>query len=88
MEKHIHLHLYTGANKTAPAVKVEQPAQPAQYDCGCGGSHDEHLGFNKLKSQLRHEKGVTNAGGLAAVIGRKNLGAKEFAAKAVAGKAK
>lgn len=37
-----------------------------------------YVGFDKLKSKLAGEKGVTNPGALAASIGRKKYGAKAF----------
>ena len=77
MSKHIHIHLYAGANKTVPA-KDEKP-------CSCS-SHDEHLGFEKLKNKLAHKKGVTNPAALAASIGRKKLGTANFEKRAEAGK--
>ena len=46
----------------------------------------KYLGFDKLKSQLAKEKGVTDPGALAAVIGRKKYGAKTFNHAARTGK--
>lgn len=48
----------------------------------------EHIGFNKLKGELAHEKGVHNPGAVAAAIGRKKYGAEGMAHKAAAGKMK
>jgi len=42
--------------------------------------------FAKLKNALSHEKGIKNAGALAAVIGRKKWGNKKMAAWSAAGK--
>jgi hypothetical protein len=39
----------------------------------------EYVGFDKMKEKLSHQKGVTDAGGLAAYIGRKKYGKKGFA---------
>jgi hypothetical protein len=40
---------------------------------------EKHIGFKKLKGELAHQKGVHNAGALAAYIGRKKYGKKGFA---------
>lgn len=45
-----------------------------------------YVGFAKLKSQLAHEKGVTDPGALAAVIGRRKYGAKKFNSAARSGR--
>lgn len=45
-----------------------------------------YMGFDKLKTELSKEKGVTNPGGLAAYIGRKKDGAARFNAAARKGK--
>lgn len=42
----------------------------------------KHIGFNKLKNQLSHEKGVTNPGGLAYTIGKDKFGKKGMQKKA------
>lgn len=47
-----------------------------------------HIGFNKLKGELAHEKGVSDPGAVAAAIGDKKYGKKGMEAKAKAGKAK
>jgi hypothetical protein len=39
---------------------------------------EKYMGFDKLKNKLSHEKGVTDPGGLAAVIGKKKYGSKNF----------
>lgn len=44
--------------------------------------------FRDLKNRLSKEKGVTNPGGLAAVIGAKKYGQKKMTAMASAGKRK
>lgn len=44
--------------------------------------------FAALKSKLSHEKGVTDPGALAAVIGRKKWGGKRMAAMARQGRAR
>jgi hypothetical protein len=44
--------------------------------------------FEKLKGELEHRKGVTNPGGLAAMIGRRKFGAKRMAHMAAAGRAR
>lgn len=45
-----------------------------------------YVGFDKLKGELAHEKGVKNPGALAAAIGRRKYGAKKFGRYAAAGK--
>jgi hypothetical protein len=47
-----------------------------------------HIGFNKLKSKLAGESGVTDPAGLAATIGRKKFGKAGMEKKAAAGKKK
>lgn len=42
--------------------------------------------FAKLKNALSHEKGIKNAGALAAVIGRKKWGASKMAKCSAAGR--
>lgn len=42
-------------------------------------------GFSKLKGELSHQKGIKNPGALAASIGRKKYGAKEFNKHAATG---
>lgn len=49
---------------------------------------EAHIGFDKLKAKLSHQKGVKNPGGLAASIGRQKYGDKGMAKKAAAGKKK
>lgn len=44
-----------------------------------------YIGFDKLKSKLSHEKGITNPGALAASIGRKKYGKKAFQKHASSG---
>lgn len=44
--------------------------------------------FDELAEKLARRKGVTDPKALAAVIGRKKLGAKAFNAKAAAGRRK
>ncbi len=44
--------------------------------------------FDKLKNKLADQPGVYDPAGLAAKIGRKELGKEEFQARAVAGKKK
>lgn len=44
-----------------------------------------YVGFDKLKGQLAHEKGVKNPGALAASIGRKKYGKKAFQKHAASG---
>lgn len=44
--------------------------------------------FKALEGKLDHKKGVTNPGGLAAMIGRKKYGAKRMAEMAAKGKEK
>lgn len=73
MGKHIHLHFYTGAAKSAPVKDAKTP------DCSC--TQDAHLGFKKLESKLAHEKGVIDPAGLAAAIGRRKFGPREMAEK-------
>lgn len=41
-------------------------------------------GFDKLKGELAHEKGVRNPGAVAAAIGRKKYGKKSFQQHAAA----
>lgn len=48
---------------------------------------DEHIGFEKLKNQLSHKKGVRDPGAVAAAIGRRKYGGKGMAKKAAAGRA-
>jgi hypothetical protein len=48
----------------------------------------EHLGFDKLKEEVSHEKGVTNPGGIAYAAGVKKYGKAGMEAKAKAGKKK
>lgn len=48
---------------------------------------EKHIGFDKLKGELSHEKGVKNPGALAAYIGRKKYGAKKMAKAAASHKA-
>ena len=43
-------------------------------------------GFAKLKGELAERKGVTNPGALAASIGRKKYGSRQFKAAAASGK--
>lgn len=45
-----------------------------------------YIGFDKLKGELAHRKGVTDPGALAAYIGRKKMGTKTFNRYAAAGK--
>jgi hypothetical protein len=47
---------------------------------------EKKVGFKKLKGKLSHEKGVKDAGALAASIGRNKYGAKGMAKKAAAGR--
>jgi hypothetical protein len=47
-----------------------------------GGITEEHEGFDKLKGELSHEKGVKDPGAVAAAIGRKKYGKKAMAAGA------
>ena len=42
--------------------------------------------FSGLKAELAHEKGIRHPGALAASIGRKKYGAKNFAAMAAKGR--
>lgn len=44
-----------------------------------------YVGFDKLKGELAHQKGVTNPGALAAYIGRKKYGAKAMGKAAKSG---
>jgi len=44
--------------------------------------------FAALKKELGHKKGVTNAGALAAWIGRKKFGKKKFASLSAKGRKK
>ncbi len=44
----------------------------------------KYIGFDKLKGELANKPGVTNPGGLAAVIGARKYGAKKMH-KAAAG---
>jgi hypothetical protein len=55
----------------------------------CGGPvMEKHVGFARLKNKLAHKKGVTDPAALAASIGRKKYGAKNFQKKAAAGRKK
>jgi hypothetical protein len=45
-----------------------------------------YVGFLKLKRELASKPGVTNPAGLAASIGRKKYGAKNYGAAAAKGK--
>lgn len=45
-----------------------------------------YVGFEKLKSKLSAEKGVTNPGALAAAIGRRKYGKSKFDSYAAKGK--
>jgi len=45
-----------------------------------------YMGFDKLKGELSHEKGVDNPGAVAASIGRKKYGKAAFQHFAAAGK--
>lgn len=46
----------------------------------------KYVGFDKLKGELAHEKGVYNPGGLAAAIGRRKYTKKRFDHAAAEGK--
>jgi hypothetical protein len=39
---------------------------------------EKYMGFDKLKKKLAHEKGVSDPAGLAAAIGKKKYGSKDF----------
>jgi len=58
-----------------PAPRIGEPL---------GGRPDSD--FSKLKGQLAHTKGVTSPGGLAAAVGRKELGQKEMTRRSVEGR--
>lgn len=45
-----------------------------------------YVGFNKLEGQLGQRSGVSNPGALAAYIGRKKYGKKNFQSHAAQGK--
>lgn len=47
---------------------------------------EKRIGFKKLKKSLAHEKGVKDAGALAASIGRKKYGSAGMAKKSAAGR--
>ena len=76
-----------------PKKKSAGPDVSASTKAFGGGSvvkeadvEEGYEGFKKLKGKLSHQKGVKNAGGLAASIGRKKYGAKKFAQLSAAGR--
>lgn len=86
-----------GSNDPAPAMDSfetmdaqhsEVPAMDS-FD-GIGPRHTEvpamDSEFEKLEHKLSHQKGVTDPAGLAASIGRKELGEKEMARRSAEGR--
>jgi hypothetical protein len=63
------------------------PEKISEEEIKEGGLEEKHIGFDKLKKKLSHEKGITNPGGLAAVIGAKKYGKKKMQHAAASGHA-
>jgi hypothetical protein len=78
----------TGQHKQSPlkAVGATKKILEPKKQVPDSAKADKHLGFQKLKGELAHKKGVHDPGAVAAYIGRKKYGQKAMTAKSVAGR--